>query len=153
MSDTYDIERSITIEASIEEVYGRVVDLHEMEKWSPWVGLDPEMKTTYTGPGSGVGSRYSWSGNRKVGEGSMEITGVEENSRVEMDLEFLRPFKARNQVSLTLRPVDHGTHVTWAMSGRNTLGTRVMGIFKSMDSLMGPDFEKGLAKLKGLAEG
>jgi len=27
-----------------------------------------------------------------------------------------------------------------------------MGIFKSMDSLVGPDFERGLAKLKAGAE-
>ena len=38
------------------------------------------------------------------------------------------------------------------MTGRKTLMTRVMGIFKSMDSMVGPDFEKGLAKLKAVAE-
>ena len=30
--------------------------------------------------------------------------------------------------------------------------TRVMGIFKSMDKLLGPDFEKGLADLKATTE-
>ncbi len=29
---------------------------------------------------------------------------------------------------------------------------RVMGIFKSMDALIGPDFEKGLGQLKALVE-
>jgi len=28
----------------------------------------------------------------------------------------------------------------------------VMGVFKSMDSFLGPDFEKGLARLKAVAE-
>ena len=27
-----------------------------------------------------------------------------------------------------------------------------MGIFRSMDSMVGPDFEKGLARLKAVAE-
>jgi hypothetical protein len=30
--------------------------------------------------------------------------------------------------------------------------TRVMGIFTSMDKLVGRDFEKGLARLKAVAE-
>jgi hypothetical protein len=38
------------------------------------------------------------------------------------------------------------------MTGRKTLLTKVMGIVKSMDSLLGPDFEKGLARLKTAAE-
>jgi hypothetical protein len=38
------------------------------------------------------------------------------------------------------------------MTGRKTLMTKVMGIFKSMDGLLGPDFEKGLSRLKAVAE-
>lgn len=36
--------------------------------------------------------------------------------------------------------------------GPKTLATKVMGIFTSMDKLIGPDFERGLARLKGAAE-
>lgn len=153
MSDTYTVERSTTIQAPPERVYGHIIDLHEMEKWSPWDRMDPNMSRSYEGPDSGVGSRYSWSGNRKVGEGSMEITSAEENTRVDMDLVFLKPFKAENKVWMTLEPADEGTRVTWAMSGEKTLMTRIMGIFKSMDSMVGPDFESGLANLKEIVEG
>ncbi len=38
------------------------------------------------------------------------------------------------------------------MIGRNTLRTRIMGIFKSMDPMAGPDFERGLANMKKVAE-
>lgn len=82
----------------------------------------------------------------------MEITDVKENSKVEMALEFLKPFKASNTTSLELTPDGDGTRVTWAMTGRKTLMTRVMGIFKSMDAMVGPDFEAGLATLKEVAE-
>jgi hypothetical protein len=37
--------------------------------------------------------------------------------------------------------------------GPVTLITRSMGIFKSMDRMIGPVFEKGLARLKADAEG
>ncbi len=53
---------------------------------------------------------------------------------------------------MTLQPQGGGTRVTWAISGKKTLMTKVMSIFKSLDSMMGPDFERGLANLKKVAE-
>ena len=38
------------------------------------------------------------------------------------------------------------------MIGPKTLMTRVMGLYKSMDKMIGPDFEKGLGQLKAIAE-
>ncbi len=38
------------------------------------------------------------------------------------------------------------------MTGRKTLMTKVMGVFTSMEKLLGPDFEKGLDRLKAAAE-
>ena len=38
------------------------------------------------------------------------------------------------------------------MTGQKTLMTKVMGIFTSMDKMIGPDFEKGLARLKEVVE-
>jgi hypothetical protein len=38
------------------------------------------------------------------------------------------------------------------MTGQRTLITKAMGVFKSMDKFLGPDFEKGLARLKATAE-
>jgi len=110
------------------------------------------MNTTYSGSASGIGAKYAWSGNRKVGRGNMEITGATEPSSVQIALEFLKPFKASNRTEFTLQDAGDGTEVTWAMTGRKTLMTRIMGIFKSMDSMVGPDFERGLAKLKTVVE-
>ena len=42
--------------------------------------------------------------------------------------------------------------VTWSMTGPKTRMTRVMGVFMSMDKMVGPDFEKGLAQLRIVAE-
>lgn len=38
------------------------------------------------------------------------------------------------------------------MTGPMTLMLRIMGIFKSMDKMVGPDLEKGLEQLKAVAE-
>ncbi len=45
-----------------------------------------------------------------------------------------------------------GTRVTWTMTGPKTAATRVMGLFTSMDKMIGPDFEKGLGRLKAVVE-
>ena len=152
MSDTYTVERSATIQASPDQVYAHIIDFHNWAAWSPWDDMDPTMVKTFSGADSGTGAKYAWSGNRKVGQGSMEITDAAEPSSVEIALEFLKPFKASNTTTFTLEASGDATNVTWAMTGRKTLMTRVIGIFKSMDSMVGPDFERGLGRLKTAVE-
>jgi hypothetical protein len=151
-NDTYTVERSITIDAAPAEIFALVVDFRRWIEWSPWEGLDPELQRTYSGPESGVGASYSWSGNRKAGQGQMTIRGAVPPSSMAVDLRFDKPFKARNDMSFEIREEGPGSSVHWKMSGKKTLMTKVMGIFKSMDALVGPDFEKGLNQLKTLAE-
>ena len=145
--DTYTVERSTTIAAPPEEVYAAIIDFHEWPNWSPWEDLDSDLQRTYSGSESGTGSVYEWKGNRKAGEGRMEITETEVPSRIRIALDFLKPFKSSSVTTFTFAPADGGTEVTWTMVGHKTFMTKVMGIFKSMDSLIGPDFEKGLAQL------
>jgi hypothetical protein len=152
MSDTYTVQRSATLGASPDQVYRQIIDFRNWSAWSPWDDMDPSMSKTYFGPDTGVGAGYAWTGNRKVGQGSMEITGATEASNIQIALEFLKPFKASNTTEFALRPVGDGTEVTWVMTGPKTLMTRIMGIFKSMDSMVGPDFERGLAGLKRVVE-
>ncbi len=110
------------------------------------------MSRTYSGPDAGAGAAYSWTGNRKAGAGRMTITEASAPSRVAIDLQFDKPFKSRNDTVFTIEPVGAGSRVTWTMVGPLSLGTRIMSLVKSMDSLVGPDFEKGLARLKLAAE-
>ena len=82
----------------------------------------------------------------------MEIIEATEGSHLQIALEFLKPFKSSSTTSFELRSEGDSTSVTWTMIGPKTLMTRLMGIFKSMDKMIGPDFEKGLAQLKAVAE-
>lgn len=150
--DTYVVERSTQINAPLAEVRERLVDFRRWQAWSPWEDIDPTMTRNYSGAEAGEGAEYSWKGNRKAGEGSMRITNVDEHS-VSVDLRFVKPFKSESKVDFLLRDEAAGTGVTWRMTGPTTFMTKVMGIFKSMDSMIGPDFEKGLQRLKADAEG
>ena len=152
MPDTYTVQRSTSIAAPAQAVYSHIADFHRWNAWSPWDDLDPDLRRTYSGADSGEGAKYAWAGNRKAGEGTMEITDATEPSRVQIALEFLKPFKSSSTTTFDLRSEGDSTSVTWTMIGPKTLMTRVMGIFKSMDKMIGPDFEKGLAQLKSVVE-
>ena len=160
MADEYTVERSATIDAPPERIYERIVDFHKWTAWSPWEDVDPDLQRTYSGAESGIGAVYAWSGNRKAGQGRMEIVEATQPSRVRIDLTFEKPFKARNDTAFTIEPEGPGgpgaegmaSRVTWRMSGRKTLMTKVMGLFTSMDKMVGPDFEKGLRQLKAATE-
>jgi len=150
--DTYTVERSARMAAPPQRVYAQVVDFHNWSNWSPWDELDPHMQKTFTGAESGVGAVYRWSGNRKAGQGSMTIREAVEPSTVGIDLFFEKPFKARNDTRFTIEPDGDGSRVVWTLTGKKTVLTRVMGVVKSMDAMVGPDFEKGLARLKATVE-
>ena len=59
---------------------------------------------------------------------------------------------AGGQTTLSVTPSGTGSLVTWTMTGEKTFATKVMGVFTSMDKMVGPDFEKGLARLKARTE-
>jgi uncharacterized protein YndB with AHSA1/START domain len=151
-ASSYTIRRSAVIEAPSQSVYEQIADFHNWTEWSPWEGLDPNMERSYSGAPSGEGSKYRWSGNRKAGQGRMEILEAEAPSHLLIDLVFEKPWKSHSVTEFTIDGRESGTEVTWSMTGPMTLVTRVMGIFKSMDSMLGPDFEKGLAQLKANLE-
>src|SRR5262249_4293614 len=44
------------------------------------------------------------------------------------------------------------THVTWSMNGKSNFIGKAFSLYMSMDKAVGPDFEAGLANLKGIAE-
>jgi len=150
--DMYTVTRSTVIAAPADQIFAHLVDFHRWTGWSPWEGLDPQLNRSYSGPGSGVGSAYAWSGNRKAGRGSMTMVDAAEPSEVLVDVVFEKPFPSRSQSRFTLRPDGGSTEVVWTMTGTKTLMSRLMGIFVSMDKLIGPDFERGLARLKTVTE-
>ena len=150
--DTFRVERSATIKAPPEKVYVLLNDFHQWSQWSPWERLDPAMQRSHGGAPSGVGATYAWEGNKKVGKGRMEIVDSVAPSKVTIKLDFLAPFEAHNTAEFQLKSQGDATTVTWAMTGPNMFLGKVMSVFASMDSMVGKDFESGLANLKAVAE-
>ena len=148
---SFSIERSIAIEAPAGIVAAHIQNLRAMDAWSPWAKMDPQMTIAYDGPAAGVGARSSWEGPQ-MGKGRLTVIAVKPDQEIEMKLEMLKPMAATNRILFSLAPIGATTQVTWHMDGSNGFLGKAMGLFMSMDEMVGVPFENGLASLKGVAE-
>ncbi|MDE5441939.1 polyketide cyclase [Bradyrhizobium sp. CSA207] len=151
-SDTFRVERSLAVKAPADAIYTQVADFHRWTGWSPYEGRDPAMKRTFGGAAQGNGAAYAWDGNNNVGAGHMEILEANAPSKLRIKLDFERPFEGHNTAEFTFVPQGDATLVTWAMYGPAPFMSKVMQVFINMDSMIGKDFEAGLARLKKLTE-
>jgi uncharacterized protein YndB with AHSA1/START domain len=149
----FQVKRSLVIAASPIALFDQVNDHRKFAVWNPWMKLDPNVKTTYSGPATGVGSVASWQGNREVGAGSSTIIESKPGELVRERMDWKEPMEGTSTVDFTFKPEGAGTLVTWHMYGPNNFIGKVMCLFMSMDKMVGGQFEVGLANLKALAEG
>lgn len=148
--DSFRLERSVTIKAPPEKAFALINDFHQWGAWSPWEYMDTDLQRTYSGPAAGVGAVYNWEG-KKTGVGRMEIVETSSPSLVKIKLDFFKPFEAHNTAEFTLQAQGDTTNVTWAMYGPSPYMSKLMGVFFSIDKMVGKDFEAGLEKLKAAA--
>ena len=151
-SDSFSVQRSTTIRAPADKVFALINDFHRWGEWSPWEKLDPALQRTFSGPAAGPGTVYEWTGNSKVGAGRMEVLKADPAAKVEIKLDFIKPFEGHNIAEFTLTPKGDSTEVLWVMRGPAPFITKLMGVFVSMDTMIGKDFEAGLNNMKAVAE-
>lgn len=148
----YNVYRTISINKPLSEVFSYLKLLKNQDNWSPWAEKDPNMKKTFSGTDGEVGFVSTWVGNKDVGEGEQEITGIVENEVVNSQLRFLKPFKSTSDAYLKVEKDDNGTKVTWGFSGKNKFPVSIMMLFMNMDKAVGKDFVDGLNKLQKILE-
>src|SRR5215207_10159075 len=144
----FSVSRSANMAATPAAVFAQLNDFHKWEAWSPWVKMDPNAKSTFEGPTSGEGAKFTWDGNNEVGAGNMIITESVPDDHVRIRLEFVRPFAGVNDTLFTIKPAGDKTDVIWTMSGRNNFMAKAMSLFMDCDKMVGPQFEKGLANME-----
>ena len=146
------VERSVVVNADPAKVFVLVNDYREFNKWSPWATYDPEGTSyEFSGPTAGIGSKMSWSSeDPNVGSGTQEIVDSQPNTMVKSKLTF-EGFDTPSFATFTLEPTDGGTRLTWSFEANlDSMVGRYMGLM--MDKWVGGDYERGLARLKELAE-
>lgn len=150
--DDYRLTRSTTIMAPAAEIFPHVNDLRQWEDWSPWAKVDPNAKVSFEGPPAGSGAMFHWSGNDKVGAGTMTITESKPNERVATRTDFMKPFEGTSDAEFIFSGQGNQTNVIWTMTGKQTFIGKAICLVMNMEKTVGPDFEKGLAQLKAISE-
>ena len=148
--NNFRLERATTIKAPPEKVLALITDFRQWRLWSPWEKMDADLQRTYIGPDNGVGAAYAWHG-KKAGAGRMEIV-QSSPSLIQIRLDFLKPFEAHNTAEFSLAVQGDCTLVRWAMYGPSPFISKLMGIFFSLDKMVGKDFESGLENMKRQAQ-
>ena len=144
------LQRSIVIDRPQAEVFAVLDSFQRFNEWSPWFDLDSAAKYTYSGPVAGVGAKMAWVGNSAIGSGSQEIIESRPGERIVNALDF---GGSQAMAGYRLAAEGSGTRVSWSMDsahGYNPVN-RWFGALL-LDSVVGKDYEKGLAKLKVVLE-
>ncbi|QJR15833.1 SRPBCC family protein [Usitatibacter palustris] len=150
LPSTFRVEREASIKAPADKVYALVADPREWKKWSAWNERDPNMKIVYSGPESGKGAKWSWV-SKTEGDGSMEFTNAEPGKVVEFALHF-PDMDMSSKGAMKFVGQGNTTMVYWHNEGDVGKNPLARYFALVMDKLVGPDFEKGLANLKKVAE-
>jgi effector-binding domain-containing protein len=112
--------------------------------------MDSTVKFELVGIEGQIGTQWKWTG-KVLGNGEMKITEIKPDEMIGYDLAFDHG-KYKSKGKLVIEAAGDSNKVSWLDEGN--LGynpiSRYMGLF--MDKMMGPDFEKGLLKLKKVSE-
>lgn len=147
----YEVAREITIDAPASVVFEQVKDHRNRHSWSPWERMDPDMVKGYAGPEAGVGAIYTWEGSDSVGTGSLEILESRPHEYIKSKLVFTSPWESTSTIEWHFDEENGRTRAEWKVQGELP-GYLFWMTESTMDEMMGPDFESGLAQLKEVCE-
>jgi len=144
-----DVRRSVVINAPVADIHQYLSNLDNWSKWSPWIELDPTIKTTIGDIHSGKGASQSWLGNS--GGGKLTITEASLADGVVYDLSF-EGDSTIYQSGFSYQEQGGKILVTWFMTGE--MQPIIIGNYFAllMDSLVGDSFVSGLDKLRNVVE-
>ena len=150
----YAVEREVTINKPVVEVFDYVKHLKNQDNFSKWATMDPDMKKTFTGVDGTVGFISAWeSTNKDVGKGEQEIMKIDEGKRIDFKLRFVEPFEANDNAYMITEAIDtSATIVKWGFDGKIDYPKNIMLLVMDMEEMLGSDLQDGLNKLKIILE-
>jgi hypothetical protein len=150
----YSVEREATINKPKQEIFEYAKYLKNQENYSVWAKIDPEMKREFRGEDGTVGFVAAWdSENPQAGKGEQKIIAIEEGSRIDYELHFLKPFESTDYAYLSFDSVnDSVTTVKWGFNGEMKYPMNLMMLSMNMEEMLAPDLQNGLNNLKIIIE-
>jgi effector-binding domain-containing protein len=141
------VEKSTVIKALPEVIFEQINDLHNWEKWSPWIETDTTIDIKYFGNEKGEGAGFEWkSENRHTGNGTITILASVINDSILCEIELFKKGKA--SATFYFNKVEFGTRVNWSI--KMNLGINPLKRFMRalIIKRISNDSERGLKNLK-----
>lgn len=151
-SPHYLVKRSVAIKANSEKLFPYINNSELMNSWMPWIDSDPQIKMSYPGNKEGVGSIAAWESPGKMGVGQSKIVDSKLNHATKIEITYFKPMQMVQMAEMSLQTEGDTSTVTWSVEGEFAFFQKVIFLFMSLDDMIGPEFEKGLNKLKNIAE-
>lgn len=150
----YFIKREILINAKAEVIFPHLASMKQADEWMPWKEADPQVKNSYSGPESGIGSVSSWESPGQMGTGKAEVIEMVQDQKITTAISYTKPMEMQQVSEFILTPQGEATKIEWNVRGKNNFLFRIIGIVACMDvdKYVGGEFEKGLNKLKLIVE-
>jgi uncharacterized membrane protein len=114
----YKISREILINKPAAQVFMFAKTMQNAPLWNAWLKLDPNIKIEYVKGNDGeVGFISTWeSSHPEVGVAEQEITKLQDNTRIDTEIRFKKPFEASfNSYVITEAQNPQQTKVTMGM--------------------------------------
>lgn len=139
------VEKTITVNVSLDRVHETVAHFENWIAWSPWLLMEPSAQLEF-----GKNPEfYSWEGER-VGAGNMTVLSEQRTANcatISYALNFLKPWKSYADVKFILKAIDDKTtYITWTMD--SSLPFFLFWMKKMTISFIGMDYQRGLRMLK-----
>lgn len=149
LPSSFTVSRSAVIHGTPAQVEHLVATFPERLAWVPWTEKDPAAVYTFDGPPGAVGSTMAWDGE-VIGRATLTLERVVPGREVVTTLDYDAPFDLTSSDRFELQDLGDGTtRVTWIAEGDLPFGPdRLFSLFA--DGTLGPDYERGLARLDDL---
>lgn len=151
----YTVTRSVEISRDLNDVFNYARFLEHQDEFSKWSLMDPHAEHKMSGSEDGsVGAIRSWdSKNEDVGAGEQEITGIEENERIDFEIRFTRPWEMTGEAYFITEGISvDNTKITWGLDGHVPWPWNFFNLFMDMDEMLGPDLQEGLDNMKRILD-
>ncbi len=152
MKNEHYVKREIIINAPRQKVFDFLKLLKNQEQFNKWATADKQnRKEEFKGTDGTVGFIYSWSGNKKAGQGEKEIKNIIEGKRIETEIRFVKPMRVTADVIFETESLsDDQTKVSLINTGKLKYPLNIM--VPMAEKNFPKDMDASLATLKSILE-
>jgi effector-binding domain-containing protein len=147
LDGNYNISAKKTIKVPTEVVFKNVNDYKNWSLWNPWLEANPTLVASFSEISTGVGSTYSWTGQK--GLTSLKTISFIPNKEIiqEMDLGT----NTTTETYWNFNSLKDSTEITWGFKGKLSFNEKIYWITKGgIELQLQPFYQRGLDLLEQL---